>query len=127
MKRHLAVVKWIETSGGEQRLCNNIFMSVMLRVGLRASGNCSNAIKAVARASAMMNWSRPVTDAKLAVFGLLIAPPRQLVRLGCRTRSPIERYGQEEANRVSRHFKGYGRATREEGFLSLHFHKRDGT
>jgi len=80
MKRHLAVVKWIETSGGEQRLCNNIFMSVMLRVGLRASGNCSNAIKAVARASAMMNWSRPVIDAELAVFGLLIAPPRQLVR-----------------------------------------------
>jgi hypothetical protein len=33
MNRHLAVVRWSETSGGGKRLFNSIFMSAMLRVG----------------------------------------------------------------------------------------------
>ena len=33
MKRHLAVVRWSETSGAGKRLFNSIFISAMLRVG----------------------------------------------------------------------------------------------
>jgi hypothetical protein len=60
----------------------------MLRVGWRASGSCSSAIKAVARASPMINSSRPVTDPKLAVFGVLIAArPSSACAIKGRTRS----------------------------------------
>jgi hypothetical protein len=47
MKRHLAVVRCSETSGGGKILFNNVFMSLVLRVGWRTSGNCSSSIRAV--------------------------------------------------------------------------------
>jgi hypothetical protein len=92
MKRHLAVVRCSETSGGGKILFNNVFMSLMLRVGWRTSGNCSNAIRAVASASPMINWSRPVTDPKLTFLELLmvrstLAVARNLKIAGSKTAS----------------------------------------
>ena len=65
----------------------------------------------------MMNSSRPVTDPKLAVFGVLIARSLWL-SLG-KSNSRFENPNPEETSHVLRRFKDF-ESTTEKTFLPLH-------
>jgi hypothetical protein len=73
---------------------------------LTGFGNCSSAINAVARASPMMNSSRPVTDAKLAFLELLMA--RSLWPSLGKSNSRLENRSPEGTSLPLQRFKGFG-------------------